>query len=58
MNNTKEQREKIMQKLEAITKQMTDETIKSASTEELKKYLKLMTEITAKLVILEEIEDE
>ncbi len=58
MNNTKEQREEIMQKLEAITKQMTDETIKSASTEELKKYLKLMTEITAKLVILEEIEDE
>ena len=58
MNNTKEQREEIMQKLEAITKQMTDETIKSASTEELKKYLKLMTEITAKLVILEEIEYE
>lgn len=54
MNNTKEE---VMKKLELITSQITDETIKNASQEELRRYLKLMTEITAKLVILEEMED-
>ncbi len=54
MSNTKEE---VMKKLELITSQITDETIKNASQEELRRYLKLMTEITAKLVILEEMED-
>lgn len=54
MSNTKEE---IMKKLELITSQITDETIKNASQKELRRYLKLMTEITAKLVILEEMED-
>lgn len=54
MSDTKE---KVMKKLELITNQITDETIKNASQEELKRYLKLMTEITAKLIILEENEE-
>lgn len=57
MSNLKEQKEEIMKKLEGVTSQVTDETIKNASTEELQEYLRLMTEITLKLIAIDNIEE-
>ena len=53
MSDIKEQKEEIMKKLETITSQVTEENIKNASTDELKEYLKLMTEITVRLINLD-----
>lgn len=57
MRDMKEQREEIMKKLEEVTSKVTDETIKNASTEDLKKYLRLMTEITLKLIAIDNLEE-
>lgn len=53
MSDIKEQKEEIMKKLELVTSQVTEETIKNASTEDLKEYLRLMTEITIRLINLD-----
>lgn len=57
MKDLKEQKEEIMKRLEEVTSQVTDETIKNASAEDLKEYLKLMTEITLKLIALDNAEE-
>lgn len=56
MKDLKEQKEEIMKRLEEVTSQVTDETIKNASAEDLKEYLRLMTEITLKLIALDNAE--
>lgn len=57
MKDLKEQKEEIMKRLEEVTSHVTDETIKNASAEELKEYLRLMTEITLKLIALDNAEE-
>lgn len=57
MRDLKEQREEIMRKLESLTSEVTNDVIKEASTEDLKKYLKLMTEITLKLIAIDNLEE-
>lgn len=57
MKDLKEQKEEIMKRLEEVASQVTDETIKNASAEDLKEYLRLMTEITLKLIALDNAEE-
>ena len=57
MKDLKEQKEEIMKRLEEVTSHVTDETIKNASAEDLKEYLRLMTEITLKLIALDNAEE-
>lgn len=55
MSDLNERKEEIMKKLEAITSEVTDDVIKQASEKELKEYLRLMTEITLKLIAIENL---
>lgn len=57
MKDLKEQKEEIMKRLEEVTSQVNEETIKNASQEDLKEYLRLMTEITLKLIALDNAEE-
>ncbi len=57
MNNIEKQVEEIMIKLKEINKQLTSEVIQKATKEEMEQYIEIVDEITAKLEVIDSLNE-